>query len=197
MLRLLTIITIGLHVFSYLNPSFACEQLNLHLSGQLKEETSILSKHNDATKGLSSVYNLPLKVLGIMNEQARLVFTKTADRIWRVDIQMDVHEKFNSAPNILDRPAATILEFSEEGKQLNSQSLMVFPMGGGSMGKFGTSVLIELDNFELGKNTNLVEEYFLDDKAICAESRTIVSIKTEPNEERDELNPFLPNEQTR
>ncbi len=192
MTRKLVAIIVALQIGSYQNDTFACDQLNLQVTGQLSESSPALSKASDGSSELSNFYDVPLDLLGIEGEQARLVFTRTLPSIWRVDVQLSDLEPLTSAPTILTRSAATLIEFSEDGKQTAEQTIVIFPSGGSSK-KNNTSVTIALRDFTRSKNnTTFKQDYFIDPEAECVEPRKIISVKTKPDNVRDELNPYLP-----
>ena len=171
----------------------ACDQLNLKITGQMPKSFAMESNKNELQRG---IFNISLSSLGIKGEQARLVFTHTTKDRWRVDVQMSELENLASMPNIFTRPAATILDFSQNGSQTAEQHLVLYPTGG-ILQKNGTSVIITLSGFTIDSNVNepsFSEEHTIDSNVTCIEPRKIISIKTKPDSVRDELNPYLPGE---
>ncbi|MCB0319270.1 MAG: hypothetical protein KDD60_00010 [Bdellovibrionales bacterium] len=181
-----------------INPAFACDELEVHLSGVLARNAAIYDQTRPTIRRSDSgVYNVPLDRLGVKGEKLALLFTRSSENTWRVDVLSDASGRIDLNVGIKNSSAATLLDFDEEGNQVSSQEVEFYPLGGLN-GKVGSRVRIALTSFRLTEGENAFsEELYVDNEAACFEPAKIISVKSKADSVRDELNPYGPGEYER
>lgn len=176
-------------------PAIACDRLDIILGGEVPDDAPVVSQiESTRDSTLVPLYPLPLTAIGINNVQAALAFTRTGHSVWRIDMLTDASGMDLRSSQSAIRPAATFLDFDENGEQVGEQFVALYPSSVAE--RRGNTVVIVLRGFRVSSthSAQFVVDHYVDTKSQCMEARKITAIKTAPDEQRDELNPFAPGE---